>query len=160
VNKFTSTMVQEYGDIYLREPNADNIARLLEVVEQRGFLGMLGSIDCMHREWKKCPTTLHDQFRGHHKKHTIILEAIASYDRLIWHVFFRTPGSCNDINVLHRSPVFDNPARGSAPEVHFTVNGNDYNMGYYLADGIYPPWATLISDYSSPQTNKQRHFAK
>jgi hypothetical protein len=34
VNKFTSTMVQEYGDIYLREPNADNNARLLEVVEQ------------------------------------------------------------------------------------------------------------------------------
>jgi hypothetical protein len=40
------------------------------------------------------------------------------------------------------------------------VNGNDYNMSYYLADGIYPPWVTLISGYSSPQTNKQRHFTK
>jgi hypothetical protein len=29
-----------------------------------------------------------------------------------------------------------------------------------LADDIYPPWATLISGYSSPQINKQRHFAK
>jgi hypothetical protein len=83
-----------------------------------------------------------------------------SYDRWIWHAFFGTPGSCNDINVLHRSPIFDNLARGSATEVHFTVNGNDYNMGYYLADGIYPLWATLISGYSSPQTNKQRHFVK
>jgi hypothetical protein len=83
------------------------------------------------------------------------LEAVASYDRWIWHAFFGTPDSCNDINVLHRSPVFDNLARGSAPEVHYTVNGNDYNMGYYLADEIYPPWATLISGYSSTQMNKQ-----
>ena len=59
VNKFTRTIVEEYGDIYLREPNAHDIARLLEVAEQRGFPGMLGSIDCMHWEWEKCPTSLH-----------------------------------------------------------------------------------------------------
>jgi hypothetical protein len=160
VNKFTRTIVEEYGDIYLREPNEQDIARLLAVAEQRGFPGMLGSIDCMHWEWEKCPTAWHGQYRGHHKKPTIILEAVASYDLWIWHAFFGTPGSCNDVNVLHRSPVFDNLARGSAPEVHFTVNGNEYNMGYYLADGIYPPWATLVSGYSSPQSNKQKRFAE
>lgn len=160
VNKFTRTIIEEYGDIYLREPNAQDIASLLEVAEQRGFPGMLGSIDCMHWEWEKCPSALHGQFRGHHKKPTIILEAVASYDLWIWHAFFGTPGSCNDINVLHRSPIFDKLAQGTAPEVHFTVNGIDYNMGYYLADGIYPPWATLVSGYSSPQTNKQKCFAQ
>jgi hypothetical protein len=34
VNKFTRTMVQEYGDVYLREPNAEDIVRLLKVAEQ------------------------------------------------------------------------------------------------------------------------------
>jgi hypothetical protein len=48
VRKFTRTMVQEYMDIYLREPNVENIARLLQVVEERGFPMMLGSIGCMH----------------------------------------------------------------------------------------------------------------
>jgi hypothetical protein len=48
VNKFTRTMVQEYRDVYLREPNAEDIARLLEVTEQEGFPGMLDSIDCIH----------------------------------------------------------------------------------------------------------------
>jgi hypothetical protein len=33
VNKFTRTMVQKYGGIYHREPNAEDIVRLLEVVE-------------------------------------------------------------------------------------------------------------------------------
>jgi hypothetical protein len=80
VNKFTRTIVEEYGDIYLREPNAQDIARLLEVAEQRGFLGMLGSIDCMHWKWERCPHALHGQYRGRHKKPTIILEVVASFD--------------------------------------------------------------------------------
>jgi hypothetical protein len=34
VNKFTRTIVEEYSDIYLREPNDQDIARLLDVAEQ------------------------------------------------------------------------------------------------------------------------------
>ena len=54
--------------------------------------------------------------------------------------------------------MFDNLASGNAPSVNFTVNGTAYNMGYYLADGIYPPWATLIKGISSAQSQKQRYF--
>jgi hypothetical protein len=50
VNKFTWAIIAEYGHIYLREPNAQDIARLLHIVEERGFRGMLGSIDCMYWE--------------------------------------------------------------------------------------------------------------
>jgi hypothetical protein len=31
-------------------------------------------------------------------------------------------------------------------------------MGYYLCDGIYPPWATLISGVAGVVSNKQRLF--
>ena len=158
VDEFTRTVVELYGKSYLRPPNAEDIARLLQKAEERGFPGMIGSIDCMHWEWEKCPTAWHGQYRGHFKKPTIILEAVASYDLRIWHAFFGMPGSCNDINVLHRSPVFDDLARGIGPAVKFKVNGRDYDMGYYLADGIYPPWATLINGVSSPQSNKHKYF--
>jgi hypothetical protein len=61
-------------------------------------------------------------------------------------------------NVLHRSPLFDNIAQGMAPQVSYTINGREYNMGYYLTDGIYPPWATLISAISRPQSTQQKYF--
>ena len=34
-------------------------------------------------------------------------EVIASYDTWIWHVFFGVSDSSNGINVLKRSPLFD-----------------------------------------------------
>jgi hypothetical protein len=48
VNQFTRTIVAIYGATYLRQPNSKDIVRLLHVAEQRGFLGMLVSLDCMH----------------------------------------------------------------------------------------------------------------
>jgi hypothetical protein len=48
------------------------------------------------------------------------------------------PGSRNDINILHRSSLFARLADGGAPKVNYTINNNEYTMGYYLADGEAP----------------------
>ena len=45
---FVKGVNENYGVEYLRRPNNDDIQRLLQMDEARGFLGMLGSIDCMH----------------------------------------------------------------------------------------------------------------
>jgi hypothetical protein len=99
-------------------------------------------------------------YKGHKGKPTVILEAAATEDLRIWHAFFGMPGSHNDINVLQRSPVFDDLANGRAPEVEFDVNGNTYSLGYYLADGIYPDWATLVKSFGAPVNNKHTTFSE
>ncbi|KAL0015957.1 hypothetical protein SO802_003026 [Lithocarpus litseifolius] len=142
LKKFVTTVIDVFPEEYLRKPNNEDISRLLAHGERQGFLGMLGSIDCMHWKWKNCPSTWKGQYCGHIREPTIILEVVASYDLWIWHAFFGLPGSNNDINVLERSHVFNELAEGRAPTVHYSINGHDYIMGYYLADGIYPKWAT------------------
>ncbi|KAG2329431.1 hypothetical protein Bca52824_000611 [Brassica carinata] len=128
--------------------------------EHRGFLGMIGCIDCMHWEWKNCPTAWKGQYSRGSAKPTIVLEAVASYDLWIWHAFFGLPGTLNDINVLDHSPVFDDIIQGQAPQVTFCFNENEYRLAYYLTDGIYPKWATFIQSITLPQGPKAALFAQ
>jgi hypothetical protein len=159
LKRFCRAIVEVYGDEYLRSPNADDVVRLLQKGEERGFPGMLGSLDCMHWKWKNCPTAWAGQYSGRHGGPTIILEAVASYDLWIWHAYFGLPGSNNDINVLQSSNLFDNLTLGIAPPAHYTIQGKNYDVGYYLADGIYPKWPTLVQTISKSEDKKKQYFA-
>ncbi|XP_062107788.1 uncharacterized protein LOC133818764 [Humulus lupulus] len=152
-----------FGTEYLRWPNAGDIRRLLQMGGGgvRGFPGMLGSIDCMHWEWKIFPVAWKGQLtRGDHDKPTIMLEAVASQDLWIWHAFFSVPGSNNDLNVLNQSPLFTYILQGKAPRAEFTINGTQYNKGYYLVDGIYPEWGTFVKTIPLPQGEKIKLFVR
>ena len=61
--------------------------------------------------------------------------------------------------MLERSHVFNEIAEGRAPAVHYSINDHDYTMGYYLADGIYPKWATFVKTIPAPQGHKYKLFA-
>jgi hypothetical protein len=158
VKRFVVAIVQVYGAKYLRAPNAQDTARLLEANAARGFPGMLGSIDCMHWSWKNCPAAWHGQFKGHKKDATIILEAVADQETWIWHAFFGMPGSCNAINVIQRSPLMTRIALREGPQVEFEANDRKYNYGYYLADGIYPRWQTFVKPIHKPKGKKETNF--
>ena len=160
LRRFVTAVVDVFGEEYLRSPNENDTSRLLAIGQRRGFPGILGSLDCMHWRWKNCPNPWRGQYTRHEYEPTIILEAVASHDLWIWHAFFGLPGSHNDINVLHRSHLFARLAEEDAPEVNFTVNDNNYTMGYYLVDGIYPQWATFVKTITNPQGNKKKYFAK
>ena len=67
-------MVEIFSDRYLRALTANDVARLLHIGQQRGFPGMLGSLDCMHWKWKNCPTGWAEQYTGRSGSPIIILK--------------------------------------------------------------------------------------
>ena len=159
LKKFCRAVVEVFAERYLRTPTANDIARLLYIGEQRGFPGMLGSLDCMHWKWKNCPTAWAGQYAGRYGSPTIILEAVADYDLWIWHAYFGMPGTNNDINVLESSHLFSNLAQGIAPPAHYVIQGKQYDMRYYLADNIYPKWSTIVQTIHEPRGPKKKYFA-
>ena len=61
--------------------------------------------------------------------------------------------------MLERSHVFNELAEGRAPAVHYSINSHNYTMGYYLADDIYPKWATFVKTIPAPPGQKYKLFA-
>ncbi|XP_024198606.1 uncharacterized protein LOC112201912 [Rosa chinensis] len=149
LKRFTRGIVNLYSAEYLRAPTPADLRRLLTKAERRGFPGMIGSIDCMYWQWKNCPTGWAGEYSGRKRVPTMILEAVTSYDTWIWHAFFGMPRSCNDLNVLAKSPFFDELTAGQAPPIQFQVNNRIHNLGFYLADGIYSQWATFVKSIPS-----------
>ncbi|XP_026434053.1 uncharacterized protein LOC113331575 [Papaver somniferum] len=125
-----------------------DVQRLLAENADRGFPGMLGSVDCMQWPWKNCTVAWQGTYRGKDKESSFVLEAVASYDLWFWHAFSGMPGSNNDLNVLAHSPLFDNMLKGVAPPCNYVINGHQYNMVYFLADGIYPKLTTIVQAFS------------
>ena len=78
------------------------------------------------------------------------MAAIAFYNLWIWHAFFGLPGALNNMNIFQQSHIFYAIQEGKGLEVNFTVNGTKYGIGYYLANVIYPSWATLVKAISNP----------
>ncbi|GJY90806.1 ALP1-like protein isoform X1 [Tanacetum coccineum] len=142
LDHFTKCIHVLYHNNFLRMPTATDIQKTYQLHEEKhGLPGMLGSIDCMHWDWKNYPKALHGQFkRSTHKYPTLMLEVVADQKLWIWHAYFGVPGANNDLNVLYGSPLFDDEIADIAPECPFVVNGHTYRKCYYLTDDILTAW--------------------
>jgi hypothetical protein len=80
LNHFCAVVINVFRQQYLRAPTPNDIARILALNEQRGWPGMLGSIDYMHWERHNCLASWKGQFTGRGKSPMMILEAVATYD--------------------------------------------------------------------------------
>ncbi|XP_026451388.1 uncharacterized protein LOC113351660 [Papaver somniferum] len=65
--------------------------------------------------------------------------------------FFGLLGSQNDVNVLHKSPLFEDLKYEISPQVNFIINGSRYPHGYYILQMEFvQKWSTLVHCYRQP----------
>jgi len=155
MQRFCIAVRAEFGKYHMRQPTRVDFLKQLGINKARGFPGMFASLDCMHYEWKNCPVAWQGDYGDREGKRSIILEAVADQSLHIWHMFFGLPGSNNDLNVLDRSPLVHDMLVGEASDMRFEVNGQEYNMYYLLADGIYPPGVALCKAFISLTMRKE-----
>ncbi|XP_008222871.1 PREDICTED: uncharacterized protein LOC103322723 [Prunus mume] len=139
----------------------DEYCRLVESTALESLQKFCCAVEAVYGQWYPRFPNPADLYKLLHKaSNRGFPEAVASYDTWIWHAFFGAAGSNNDINILACSPLFNDVVRGVAPHVEYIVNENQYHLSYYLANGIYPHWATLVKTVSSPDNPKKRLFAQ
>ncbi|GKB33837.1 F-box protein-like protein isoform X1 [Tanacetum coccineum] len=74
--------------------------------------------------------------------------------------FARVAGANNDLTVLNNSLLFDNLLDDIFLVASFKVNGVTFPSGYYLAEGIYPRWASFVKLFTIARDEKTTVFKR
>ncbi|XP_042437256.1 uncharacterized protein LOC122023252 [Zingiber officinale] len=85
---------------------------------------------------------------------SIAIESVEQFCRAVVEVFggqyLRSPNVHDVAGLLHI---------GITISARYVIQGKEYNMDYYLADGIYPKWSILVQTIHAPQGRKNKLFA-
>ncbi|GJY43578.1 ALP1-like protein isoform X1 [Tanacetum coccineum] len=63
-------------------------------------------------------------------------------------------GANNDLTILNNSSLFDDLLDGIDPVAPFECNEVTFEKGYYLADDIYPQWASFVKSFTVASLEK------
>jgi len=155
VRELMRFIADEFGPANLRSPTPEELQRILTRNAERGMPGCIGSLNCSHWEWRNCPKAFFAGMQqNRHGKHPVVTETVCDEDLRIWHLFVGCPGSHNDVNVVHVSPLYLSVANGEWPPrtFSFTANGTTGTLLYYLVGGTFPRFAFFVSPFPNPTT--------
>jgi len=160
--RLTNLIFDTWQATYLRRPTEDILKHNLTRNAARGMPGCIGSIDCTHWQWFKCPKAVAVQYHDRKGKRFAVVESIGDEVTYIWHFFIWAPGSCNDMNVLACSPLMVDVNAGvwQPRNINYRLNSRTRRLLYYTADQGYPRYALFEIAHPNPVTPKRRMYSR
>jgi hypothetical protein len=147
---FCVKFIAKYRETYLTPPTTDEqLDRIMRMYERGGFAGCVGSTDCTHIPWDRCPAQLRTIYKGKEGYPTIAYEVTVDHTHKILNVTPGTYGARNDktivrfdgfINALRRISVYVNKSY-MLEDIHgVRVESKDLNV---ICDNGYHRWKCL-----------------
>nr|XP_009772815.1 PREDICTED: uncharacterized protein LOC104223143 [Nicotiana sylvestris] len=94
---------------------------------------------------------------------SIAIESMKRFCRAVVEVFgdqyLRSPTTNGVASLLYIDEQRGFPANGIAPPARYVIQGKEYDIDYYLADGIYPKWSIIVQTIREPRSSNKRYFA-
>ena len=113
----------------------------------------------MHLMWKNCPTAWQGSYNGKEKKPSIVLESVCDFNLWVWHCFFGSGGSFNDLSVLDASNLLEMMLDGTLARleresgtVPYKIAEEEFDKLFLLVDGIYPKYSRFVQGIKDPLT--------
>jgi hypothetical protein len=89
---FIFAIVTTFGEEFLRQPNVADIKKHVEIIKNREFVRMFGSLDCTHWVWKNCLVGHQGLYLAKDGESSMVLAAVAIFDLWICHSFIGVLG--------------------------------------------------------------------
>lgn len=94
---FCKFFSEQYFHVFVAPPQtAQEIRNVTGVYKRLGFPGAIGSVDCVHVRWDKCPFSLRSSCKGKEGYPSLAYEAVVDHHRRIHSVTKSHYGARND----------------------------------------------------------------
>jgi len=149
-------VIDKWVSTYLRRPMDVELEHILTRYAARGLPGCMGSIDCTHWQWHKCPKALSGQYLDRKGRRSVCFETAGDEDRKTGLFFVGCPGAYHDMSALALSPLMLDVNTGAWPPRtnKYTLNGRSRRLLFYAADAGYPRYALCALPHPKPDHPK------
>ena len=148
--RFTKHYATVRKDEFIHAPDTvQEIEEIMRVYREAGVPGAIGSVDCVHVWWDRCPVNISNVCRGKEKYPTLAWQVVADHKRRILSVSRSHYGAENDLTISKYDDFVMGMHWGSKyKDVEFELfdaSGNIKKMkGFFLiCDGGYHMWRCL-----------------
>ena len=84
---------------YISLPTGDDLKAVVARYTRMGFPGCVGSTDCVHFYWDRCPHNSRHLYLGKEGKPTVAYSMIVDHNRRIRSLTIGNPGARNDKSI-------------------------------------------------------------
>lgn len=100
-HQFCSVINRHFFNIYIKPPqNQEEIQRITSVYEKLGLPGCIGSVDCVHIHWDKCPAKHKNLYKGKEGYPSVSYEVVCDHTHRILSTTAGHYGSRNDKTIV------------------------------------------------------------
>ena len=127
----------------------------MDVYDKLGLTGAIGSIDCTHIKWDRCPKEDQNSYTGKEGFPSVVFELVVDHNRGIMHCTRGFVGGWNDQSVSDKDPFVYGLRSGTLyKDIKYELvmdNGNIRKMRqvYLISDGGYSNEPIFINPYGS-----------
>jgi hypothetical protein len=148
---FCKLFSEHYSPIYIKPADTiDAIDKVTRVYERMGLPGCLGSVDCTHIPWDRCPAQQHSMYTGKEGFPSVAYEVACEHTHRIISVTSGHYGSRTDMTIV-RFDGFVSSVRKDPMYTRYRYKMEDnegreyWHRGLYLlADNGYHRWRVLM----------------
>jgi hypothetical protein len=149
-HKFCKNFSDNQYSTWVKPPQGERLDSIMHVYQRMGLVGCIGSMDCVHVKWNKCPVSLTNLCEGKEGYPTLVFEVVVSHSREILSCTKSFYGASNDKTIVkYDSFVTQVRDKSLYGNIHYEVNGVDINQVYIITDGGYHKWFCLQSPIST-----------
>jgi len=149
-HKFCKLFSEEFFSMYVKPPTTpEEIERVTRIYKLLGFPGAVGSVDCVHIKWDKCPFGLRSSCKGKEGFPTLSYEVSVDHTKRILSATRSHYGARNDKTIVkydeHIMNIHNGDLYSDCSYVLYNADGSvAFIRGLYMiCDGGYHKWRSM-----------------